>query len=190
MGICEEAIVALVAGQKKSLGKFQSAVFYFPFAPLYPCAIFLFFSLFSKKVPNSTSSTTMCCYLTALTLVALQASALLSVIYMAAGQAVVSTRYYNDTKFSSPGVMMMPPEEERGGSSPTMAIRPYCIQQYVRGKAVNTCLVCDVEGNVRCLENGRYAWCKDGCVVVEGLGCDMVCEGDGVIRKQGEYCVR
>lgn len=52
------------------------------------------------------------------------------------------------------------------------------------------CLACDVEGKVTCLANRRYAWCVDGCVSVEDLGCDMVCEGQGRIRKEGQYCVR
>jgi hypothetical protein len=66
--------------------------------------------------------------------------------------------------------------------------RFFVIADIVPGKE-NVCLACDDEGRVTCLERGRYTWCKNGCLKVEKLGCDMVCD-EGLIRREGNYCVK
>jgi hypothetical protein len=67
--------------------------------------------------------------------------------------------------------------------------KTYWSRFFAVAEKTGQCLACDEEGAVICLEKERYTWCKDGCVQVMKLGCDMVCK-DGVIRGEGKYCVR
>jgi hypothetical protein len=50
------------------------------------------------------------------------------------------------------------------------------------------CLACNDEGKVTCLEKERYTWCKDRCLRIERLGCDIVCK-EGVVRRVRMFCV-
>jgi hypothetical protein len=67
--------------------------------------------------------------------------------------------------------------------------KTYWSRFFAVAEKAEECLACDDEGAVTCLEKGRYTWCKGGCVRVMNLGCDMVCK-NGVIKKEGKYCVR
>jgi hypothetical protein len=99
------------------------------------------------------------------------------------------TRYMNTSSFA--GVKIATPSEESKASKRRVNhwFRFFAAAEPSVGRIMNECLACDREGEVTCLPARRYMWCTDGCAITEKLGCDMVCE-DGVIRKEGEYCVR
>ena len=101
----------------------------------------------------------------------------------------IDTAVDSDKENNAPSTSIQKRAEESKARPRRMGYwsRFFAIAQPVVG---NKCLACDYEGQVTCLLNRKYTWCKGGCVVVEKLGCDMVCEGDGQIRKEGMYCVR
>jgi hypothetical protein len=99
------------------------------------------------------------------------------------------TRYMNTSSFA--GVKIATPSEESKASKRRVNywFRFFAAAEPSVRWIVNECLASDRDGEVTCLPARRYIWCTDGCAITAKLGCDMVCE-DGVIRKEGEYCVR
>jgi hypothetical protein len=102
----------------------------------------------------------------------------------------IDTSAFGETDNAIPSARTLPDEESKATKRRmNYWTRFFAVAEPLAARVAGPCLACDEEGEVTCLSGGKYIWCTGGCAITEELGCDMVCK-EGVIRKEGKYCVR